>query len=241
MSETPDRSQPPESPDEDELTVLGRTEARLDELAQRFDRVDWIELAAAFLLSLATIMAAWSAYQSTRWNGERARASNVASAKRVEATRATTIQETQVLIDVQVFLEWHRAARQGDREGMDYLYEQSRPEFKGILDTWLAQALPGEIPPGSPFFIPEYVLAAESEAEALSAEADAALARGQEANQRADNFVLAAVLMATVLFFAGVGAKFRGRRIRIAMLALGLLVFVGSVAFIFSMPQNVGI
>lgn len=241
MSRKPDELEAPGGPEEIERSGLERTEARLDELAQRFDKVDWIELAAAVLLSLATIMAAWSAYQSTRWNGERARVASVASAKRVEATRATTIQETQTIIDVQVFLEWHRAAREGDQEGMVYLYEQSRPEFKEVLDVWLTQAPPGEIPPGSPFFMPEYALASEAEAAELSAEADAALASAQEANQRADNFVLAAVLMATVLFFAGVGAKFRGRHIRMMMLVVGVLVFLGSVAFIFSMPQNIGI
>jgi hypothetical protein len=38
---------------------------RLDEIAQeRFDRTDWIELAAAIILALATIVAAWSAYQT---------------------------------------------------------------------------------------------------------------------------------------------------------------------------------
>ena len=43
---------------------------RLDEIAQdRFNRTDWIELAAAILLALATIVAAWSAYQATRWGG----------------------------------------------------------------------------------------------------------------------------------------------------------------------------
>ena len=46
---------------------------RLDAIAQqRFNRTDWIELAATILLSLATIAAAWSAYQATRWGGVQA-------------------------------------------------------------------------------------------------------------------------------------------------------------------------
>ncbi len=52
---------------------------RLDEIAQeRFNRTDWIELAAAVILARATIVAAWSAYQATRWGGEQAKASRSA-------------------------------------------------------------------------------------------------------------------------------------------------------------------
>jgi hypothetical protein len=53
--------------------------------------------------------------------------------------------------------------------------------------------------------------------------------------------VLVAVVMASVLSFAGVGTTFDGRRVRIAMLVVAVSLFVGSVAFIFSMPQNMGI
>ncbi len=54
---------PPVSPDaqSDKTGIAQRTEARLDELAQRFDKTDWIELGAALLLALTTIMAAWTA------------------------------------------------------------------------------------------------------------------------------------------------------------------------------------
>jgi hypothetical protein len=50
-----------------------------------------------------------------------------------------------------------------------------------------------------------------------------------------------AVIMASVLFFAGVGTKFKGRAVRLGMLGLGVLLFVAGVAFTFSMPQNVGL
>ena len=44
--------QAPSNPEQDEQGVASRTEAKLDELAQRFDRSDWIELGAAVLLAL---------------------------------------------------------------------------------------------------------------------------------------------------------------------------------------------
>ena len=81
---------PPEA-QVDKAGIAQRTEARLDELAQRFDKTDWIELGAALLLALTTIMAAWTAYQATRWVGVQANAFSSAGAARTEAAQATTI------------------------------------------------------------------------------------------------------------------------------------------------------
>ena len=51
------------APDEQEdlASVAARIEARADDLARRFDRSDWIELGAAIVLALATVMAACNA------------------------------------------------------------------------------------------------------------------------------------------------------------------------------------
>ena len=99
----------------------------------------------------------------------------------------------------------------------------------------------GEAPPGTPFELPEYAPAEEAEVERLNAEADEFAAISAEANQTGDNFVLIAVIMATVLFFAGVGTKFRGRGVRLLMLTLAALLFLGGSAMMLSLPQNVGI
>ena len=61
------------------------------------------------------------------------------------------------------------------------------------------------------------------------------------ANQTGDNFVLTAVVMASVVFFAGVGTKLRGRAMRLAMLALAVLLFLGGLGFMLSLPHSVGI
>ena len=49
--------------------------------------------------------------------------------------------------------------------------------------------------------------------------ADQEITKAAEANQTGDNFVLVAVIMATVLFFAGMGTRFGARRLRRAMVA----------------------
>jgi hypothetical protein len=225
----------------DKTGIAQRTEARLDELAQRFDKTDWIELGAALLLALTTIMAAWTAYQATRWVGVQANAFSSAGAARTEAAQATTIFESQVQSDVQVWTLWLEQAANEDEEGMAFVEGHFGDEFKPAFDAWLAQVPAGEPPPERPVDLEEYAPEAEALADKLNAQADALAAEAREANQTGDNFVLSAVIMAAVLLFAGVGAKFKGRGVRVVMLLIAAFVFVGGVLFTFSLPQNIAI
>lgn len=186
-------------------------------------------------------MATWSAYQSTRWSGVQAEAYSSAAASRTAATQATNIYAAEVQVDVESWLAWLQHYAQGDTEAAAFLRDRLRDDFKPAFDAWLAQVPAGEAPPGTPFDMDEYESAAEAEAIELNAQADVFADEARRANQTGDNFVLVAVIMASVLFFAGVGTKFQGRFIRLAMLGGAILLFLGGVLFAFSMPQNVGI
>ncbi len=253
--ESPRPPQPPEpSPAEpaaerresDAILPFGVGE-RLDEIAQeRFNRTDWIELAAAVILALATIVAAWSAYQATRWGGEQAKASRSALEARADASQLTTVLAAEVQIDVQLWIFWLQQAqldsRDGDNaDGIAFVEERFREEFKPAFEAWLALAPEGEAPPGSPLDLPEYAPESQAQAERRLAEAEAFADESADANQTGDNFVLTAVIMASVLFFAGVGTKLKGRLVRLIMLLFAALLFLGGLGFMLSLPQNVGI
>jgi hypothetical protein len=215
---------------------------RLDEIAQeRFHRTDWIELAAAVLLALATVVAAWSAYQATRWSGVQASSSRSAIEAKTDAAQQTSILGTQVQIDVQLWTLWLQQSLDENATGQAFLEERFREEFKPAFGAWLGQVREGDVPPDTPFSMDAYQPAAEAEAERLNAAAEAFANTSANANQTGDNFVLTAVIMASVLFFAGVGTKLKGRAVRLSMLLIGTLFFIGGVAFMLSMPQNVGI
>lgn len=233
----------PELPEE-ASGALARLEGRLDDVAQRFDQTDWVELVAAIVLAVATVLAAWSAYQSSRWGGEQAKATNDANGNRLAVTAAIGLVEAQVVVDNQLFVAWTQEAVAGDQEGMAAFEGQIREEAQPAFQAWLDLAEPGELPPGSPTDLPEYddaVAEAMAVANQASEAAEAALERASEANQRSDNFVLSAVVMASVLFFAGVGSKFRSQRLRVLMVLLSVVILLLGFAFMASMPQNVGI
>jgi hypothetical protein len=230
-----------ERPDSDAILPFGVGD-RLDEIAQdHFNRTDWIELAAAVILALATIVAAWSAYQATRWGGEQAKASRSALEARADASQLTTIYAAEIQVDVQLWTLWLQQASDDNEDGMAFVEERFRDEFKPAFESWYALTPEGEAPPGTPFERPEYAPESRGEAEQRLADSEASADDASVANQTGDNFVLTAVIMASVLFFAGVGTKLKGRLVRLIMLFFAALLFLGGLAFMLSLPQNVGI
>jgi hypothetical protein len=241
---TPPPSAEPEPPDpatveSDSIIPYGD---RLDAIAQeRFNKTDWIELVAAFILAAATILAAWSAYQSTRWSGNQANSSAEAGALRAEANRSSSIFAAQVGIDVQLWTLWLQQSQTEDQSAMAFVSERFREEFKPAFDAWLAVVPAGGSPPGTPFDLEEYAPVEREKSAQLLEEADVASASARRSNQIGDNFVLMAVIMASVLFFAGVGTKFKGRGVRLMMITIALLLFTGGLIAIFKLPQDVGL
>lgn len=201
-----------------------------------------VEVVAAILLSLATVLSAWGAYQATRWSGVQADSYAASAALRAEANSHGAVASRQLQIDVATYLAWADAAAKGDTRLADFLEARFRTEFKPAFGAWKSSgSLDGAgIPQGTPFDRAEYKLAEQGIANDKVAAADDALLDAQEANQVSDNFVLTAVLFASVLFFAGIAAKFRPQWIRWAMLGVAVVVFGLGLIVEFSLPQNVG-
>ncbi len=82
----------------------------------------------------------------------------------------------------------------------------------------------------------QYRLQASAEADRLEATAAAGSERAKVANQRADNYMLAVVLFASSLFFAGISTRLQTARARTAILGLGCFVFLATVVWISTFP-----
>ena len=89
--------------------------------------------------------------------------------------------------------------------------------------------------------MPEYRLAATANAERLDAEAEVLSAQVRRNIQRSSNYVLSVVLFAVSLFFAGMSAKLSTPRLRVAMLSLGCLMFVATLAWVATFPVSVAV
>jgi len=228
------------SAQENEATSSQSLSERADSVAERFGKSDWIELAAAVLLAAATIASAWSAYQATRWGGVQANSYSAANAARTESVRSSNLATGQRQVDVASYIAWLQAYADKNENLLDFYGARFRDEFKPAFDAWLGSVPAGSAPEGTPFTLPQYVLAAQVRADELLAAAEEDSAKAQSANQTGDNFVIVVVIMASVLFFAGVGTKFRHQAVRRFMISMAALLFAGGVVVIASLPQNVG-
>ena len=201
-----------------------------------------VEIVAAFLLAIATVATAWSGYQSARWSGVQANSYSSSNAARVESTRASTRAGQQTQVDIALFTQWIDAFASDQTELADFYRDRFRAEFVPAFEAWIATE-PRTNPdaPKSPFELPEYALAEQEKADRLAAEAEDFGRRAREANQRSDNYVLAVVLFASVLFFAGISTKFVSRRVKIGLIGLGVVVFVATAIWIGTFPVSFGI
>jgi hypothetical protein len=196
-----------------------------------------LELLAAVLLALATLGTAWAAYQARQWTGEQSQGYSAGTAARITENRAAERAGRQQQIDIATFIQWIDARSQHDAELAAFYRARFRPEFEPAFAAWLAtRPFSSEDTPPTPFAMPQYRLAATAEAERLERTAAAASERAKDANQRADNYMLAVVLFASALFFAGISVKLEGRDLRVVLLGFSGLILVANLIWIATFP-----
>lgn len=201
-----------------------------------------LELLATILLAIAAVATAWSSYQSACWSGVQAIDFSKANATRVESSKASTKAGQQSQVDVILFTQWADAYAGGNEMLSDFYFQRFRPEFRPAVHAWVnTRPLKNSNAPPTPFVMPQYKLAANLEAEALVAEAEKHTAAATESNQRSDNYVLAVVLFAASLFFAGISTKLSQPRQRTGILALGYLLFFGTLLWVVTFPVSFSI
>ena len=203
---------------------------------------DRVEIIATVLLAVATVATAWSGYQSTRWNGEQAKAGGRATALRIESAKAAGLANTQTGVDVATFTQWVDAYALHETELADFYFRRFRPEFKPAVDAWVAtKPLKNRSAPLTPFAMPQYKLKARADAERLDAAAAGFSARVLTNIQRASNYVLGVVLFASALFFGGMSAKLTTPRLRVAMLTIGCAIFVCTAVWMATSPISLSV
>jgi len=197
-----------------------------------------LELWSAALLAIATLATAYSAYEATRWGGQQSTRFTQAGAARTKSAKAQSQGFSFVTIDADLFTQFAAAYSQGNKELEGILrYRFFRDEFKPAFNAWVRQhPLQNPKAPDVPFEMKQYKVAALEESEELEAEADQLFEEGREANQTSDNYVLATIFFAAVLFFGGLSVKFRSQRLIVATLVFGTLMFLGGVIRLGTLP-----
>jgi hypothetical protein len=197
----------------------------------------------AIILAIAAVATAWASFQASQWAGAQSDAQAASAIARTDAGRSATAATQQVVIDSQMWLSWIDAVNLGDRRKAGFLDDRFSPSLKAAQAEWVAGAsldangVPLTVPPGTPLDLPSYVVPEQVASDADSARAEALLADADAAAQRSTSFVLIAVLLALVLFFASIATKFTGPKIQVLLTLVALGVLGLSVVRLLLLPQ----
>ena len=196
-----------------------------------------ITVVEAVLLSLVTMLAAWSGYASAKWGTEAQLSLARASTARTESSKVNLEASEQRNFDSSTFDAWFTAYTAGNQGAMVIAERRFRPEFDVAFKAWIATSpeTNADAPPG-PTYMPEYEQPGVQEAKDLDEKADELYAEGATAGKNADNYVRTTVLLASVLFLVGISGHFRVRAARFGLVGLGGVIMLFAVVLLLSTP-----
>jgi hypothetical protein len=201
-----------------------------------------VQLLSTILLAVAAVAIAWCSWQASRWTAEYRQASGRTNGIRIEAARAQGLAEADTEVDVATFTQWVDAYALKRTELADFYFRRFRKEFRPAVLAWIAtKPLTNPKAPLTPFAMPQHQLAAAQQARQLDADAERSSEKGQQDNQRSTNYVLAVVLCAVSLFFAGISTKVGSLRQQEVLLATGWALFFGTVIWLATSPVSISI
>jgi hypothetical protein len=210
----------------------------VDAQPTRLDRR--LEIIAAVILSITTILTAWAAFESAKWSGLQSIAFTQAGAQRTESVRFSTLAGQQTAVDVALFTQWAEAIATDNAELADFLRERFRPEFVEPFELWVAsEPLVNPDAASSPFATEEYQLEATAEADRLALAAEQRAQDGLDNNQTSDNYVLMTVLFAVVLFFVAVGTRFDAVQVRVGLVSLAAVGLITGIVILSTFPIEI--
>ncbi len=188
----------------------------------------WVEIAAAVILSLASLLTAWSSYQATGWSRTMAISGGLVAARLLESTQLVTLGSQDTLVDVITFTSWLEATSAQNQPLADFYRSRFREEFKPAFEAWLGlDPLNHPEAPSSPFAMSEYSPARRQAAGKLQEEAGELQKEMRAAADNAAFYVRNTLYLAVALFLVGISRMFPAVRVRsaIQVLAVVLLLF----------------
>ena len=189
-----------------------------------------LEIAAAIILSLASLLTAWSTYQAAQWSRTQATRSNGAVTKLVEGTQLYTLAGQDTLVDVITFTNWLEAVSTDNQALEDFYRSRFRAEFRPVFEAWIdLKPLQNPAAPSSPFAMAEYKPANRQEAVNRQVEAGELQKEARSAAENAELYVRNTLFLASALFFVGMSRLFYINKVRLMLeVVAAILLLLGA-------------
>jgi hypothetical protein len=196
-----------------------------------------IEMVTAIVLSVAGLMASWASHQGAIWNGMQTVHFGRANFERGAASRARFEGDMVRAIQVDLFSDWIEAKSRGN-ESLAQFYRTRMPEnFRSTFEAWLAtRPLENPEAPPTPFAMDSYHPPGFAEAEKSEKDAEAQFALGEEASRTSYAYNRAGVVLATAMFFGGIGQVFRHISVRFTLAAVSIVTWLIGLQLLLTIP-----
>ena len=199
----------------------------------------WSEVWETVILSVATLVTAWAGYQAGQWNGLQTELNVQAHTLQLQSGVLDGRAGQMQLIDLAAFANWAEATADGNRVKARLHEAQFREEFRPAFVAWLAtDPLADPDAPSTPFEMPEYRLRLLDESARLSLKAEALNISAVEAGETSNQYTLSVVILAGALLLAGLAGRFEWEELRAVVVAVALLILVGSVIMVLWLPRT---
>lgn len=213
---------------------MTETEPTLVDRHARFGDDQRLEIGAAALLGLATVVIAWAAYQANLWGGLQDKALTESANLTTQAIGAYSEADALVSLDQALFVEIvlqlnTEGSEDSALDAVDFLLANMTLEGETAVVDWFENDL--DLP-----FTEDYYAAFYSFGDDLFAQAEAKFEEGSQNNTNGDKYVLVSTILASVLFFAGISTVLRGDRVRQVLLAAAAVLWLGSLISLFTLP-----
>jgi hypothetical protein len=198
----------------------------------------WMDLLSAVVMAAATVATAYSAYQSSLWNGEQNAHKSRATAALVRAGKLSNLAMQRTAVHVNLLVHWLSAVNRDDHRTADFLFARFPEPLRNATEAWLAMK-PFENPnaPASPFDLPQYTLQEKIEADRWEQTAQDESTAADNTGALSNRYLLFTIIYASVLFLAGISGKFKWPAIDLTVLVLGAVTLLAGVAIMIAMPR----
>jgi hypothetical protein len=196
-----------------------------------------VEILEAILLAVVAVAAAWSGYQTGRWDGRQAHLYGLSNRERAAQNREATKSGQQRIYDTTTFGFWLQATASGDRQAAQLFARRFRPEYRVAFNAWIKTDFfhNTNAPPG-PIFMPQYHNAAGERAAAYDKLASAHFEEGTKARETGDHYLRNTVLLATVLFLTALSQKFKVLRVRVGLIVVSGCLLAVALYYVLTYP-----
>ena len=201
-----------------------------------------LDLLSTVLLALAAVATAWTTYQGAHWRSEQGLAGNRSTAARVQANRAAGVANRQIQNDALVFTQWIDAYATGDTELADFYFRRFRPEFRPAVSAWTATNAAHE-PEGAPDAVRDarVPIGGARRGRIASRRGRASSRQWPTGTSTAQTDTRCAWCCSRPRSSSPASATRLGtERTRGAVLAIGCVMFIGTLAWMATFPANPG-